>query len=691
MAEEAGVRIGIHPDDPPVPVLAGVPRCIFSNFEGYKRALEIANSPNVGICLCCGTWLEGGKQLTGKDPEEMIRHFGAKKIWKIHFRNVSAPLPHFVETFMDNGYYDMWKIMKALRDVEFDGIVILDHSPTMVGGNYTQTAYGFAYMKALLNRANAEAFRSSKRSQASRESTAGDAVRALHRAVGEFRLPTRHHPPPSVGELPDLPAGTWGIIGPGLVASGVGLASGEFVLWPFVASQVGLGFLWGALAGVAIQWLLNLEIERYTLATGETALTGFSRLWRPAGLAFVVAVAFANAWPGWATSSATLLTFLIGGDSAVIAVLMLVVAGAILTLAPVVYTALERLIVIKVAAIGMLAVLALWLVIEPASWPALAADAVSGAGRLPQGVSLPMALGAIAFAGAGGGQNLCQSNWIRDKGFGMGRYVPRLTSPITAAPRPAVDARACVFIVDEEGLGRWRRWWRFANVEQALTFVLVTIVTIVFTSVLAWSTVHGRPDLPNTIDFLRIEGEVLAERAAPGSAGCSGWSARTRFSPPRSGSSTTPRASPPTCSSGPTCGGADRREWALCRHRLDAGGERLRDPALRPRSAARPAGDLGLQRRGDDVRLRAAARRPQSADLAAGHRHPAVAGRRARALQPCSSAAWPRSLSRSRCSGCSDAEQPRDQRRDTRRVTSARSVRPGARRTPRPASRVGAT
>jgi len=156
VAEEQGIRIGIHPDDPPVPVLAGVPRCIFSNFEGYKRAMEIANSPNVGICLCCGTWLEGGRKLTGKDPEEMIRYFGAEKIWKIHFRNVSAPLPHFVETFMDNGYYDMWKIMKALHDVGFDGIIILDHSPIMVGETYSQTAYGVAYMKALLTRARAE-------------------------------------------------------------------------------------------------------------------------------------------------------------------------------------------------------------------------------------------------------------------------------------------------------------------------------------------------------------------------------------------------------------------------------------------------------------------------------------------------------------------------------------------------------
>ena len=157
VAEENSVRIGIHPDDPPVPVLAGVPRCIFSNFEGYKRALEIANSPNVGICLCCGCWNEGGKKLMQKDPAEMIRYFGAEKIWKLHFRNVSAPLPHFVETFMDNGYYDMYQIMKAAREVNFDGIIILDHTPTVVGGHFTEQAYGFAYMKALKNRAEAEA------------------------------------------------------------------------------------------------------------------------------------------------------------------------------------------------------------------------------------------------------------------------------------------------------------------------------------------------------------------------------------------------------------------------------------------------------------------------------------------------------------------------------------------------------
>ena len=156
VAEEVGVRIGIHPEDPPVPMLAGVPRCIFTSFEGYKKALEIANSPNVGIVLCCGTWLEGGRTMMGKDPAEMIQYFGPEKIWQIHFRNVSAPLPHFVETFIDNGYYNMYKIAKALVEAKFDGNVMWDHTPQVVGGRYSECAYGFAYMKGLFQAAQFE-------------------------------------------------------------------------------------------------------------------------------------------------------------------------------------------------------------------------------------------------------------------------------------------------------------------------------------------------------------------------------------------------------------------------------------------------------------------------------------------------------------------------------------------------------
>jgi mannonate dehydratase len=157
VAVENDVRIGIHPDDPPVPMLAGVPRCIFGTFEGYKKALEIANSSHVGVCFCVGTWLEGG-DLMGADVVTAIKYFGELgKIWKVHFRNMSAPLPHFVETFVDNGYYDMYAAMRALREVNFDGIVIGDHFPQMAGGPRVAVAYTVAWIRAMIDRANAEA------------------------------------------------------------------------------------------------------------------------------------------------------------------------------------------------------------------------------------------------------------------------------------------------------------------------------------------------------------------------------------------------------------------------------------------------------------------------------------------------------------------------------------------------------
>ena len=141
VAEQEGVRIGIHPDDPPVPELAGVPRCIFSSFEGYRRAMEIADSPNIGMCLCVGCWLEGG-DLMGKSVVDTIRHFGSQgKIFKVHLRNVVAPLPHFVETFLDDGYGDMVEVVRALNEVGFDGVVIADHIPQMDKNPRVGSAY----------------------------------------------------------------------------------------------------------------------------------------------------------------------------------------------------------------------------------------------------------------------------------------------------------------------------------------------------------------------------------------------------------------------------------------------------------------------------------------------------------------------------------------------------------------------
>lgn len=151
VAEDSGVFIGIHPDDPPVYPLGGVPRCLFGSFDGYRRALEIAASPNVGVCLCTGCWLEGGAAM-GADVLEALRAFaGQRKLFKVHLRNVTAPMPEgFAETFLDAGYMDMHRVIETLHEVGFDGAVMSDHLPNMVGGSRAAEAFAIGQIKAMV-------------------------------------------------------------------------------------------------------------------------------------------------------------------------------------------------------------------------------------------------------------------------------------------------------------------------------------------------------------------------------------------------------------------------------------------------------------------------------------------------------------------------------------------------------------
>ena len=157
VAEDSDVRMALHPDDPPVAMMNGVAK-LFTHFDGYRRADEIAgHSKHWGVLLCIGTWSEGGKKM-GKDVFEMIRYWGKRKqLFAIHFRNVSGTLPRFFETFPDDGYQDMPKVMRTLREVGFNGTTIGDHIPHMINDSGLQQAgasYCVAYMRALLRQAN---------------------------------------------------------------------------------------------------------------------------------------------------------------------------------------------------------------------------------------------------------------------------------------------------------------------------------------------------------------------------------------------------------------------------------------------------------------------------------------------------------------------------------------------------------
>lgn len=125
IAEEEGIRLGIHPCDPPVPRLGGIPQLLRS-FESYKRLIEIYPSPCNAIEFCQGTFSE----MEGDDIYEMIRYFGErKKILYVHFRNVSGQVPRFHEEFINTGYVDMYRAMKIYHEVGFDSFFIDDHVP----------------------------------------------------------------------------------------------------------------------------------------------------------------------------------------------------------------------------------------------------------------------------------------------------------------------------------------------------------------------------------------------------------------------------------------------------------------------------------------------------------------------------------------------------------------------------------
>jgi mannonate dehydratase len=158
-AEKADVRLALHPDDPPLAMMNGVAK-IFVHYDGIKRAEQVAGgSRHWGLTFCVGTWSEGGDQM-GKDVFGMIQDFGGRgKIFTVHFRNVSSPLPRFHETFQDDGYLDMYQVMKSLRQARFSGSIVPDHIPQLNGDDRFRRAghaYCIAAMRSLLRRANEE-------------------------------------------------------------------------------------------------------------------------------------------------------------------------------------------------------------------------------------------------------------------------------------------------------------------------------------------------------------------------------------------------------------------------------------------------------------------------------------------------------------------------------------------------------
>ncbi len=135
-AEEAGVKLAMHPDDPPLSPIRGLGR-IMRSIENYQRLLDLVPSPVNGIALC-----QGNFTLMTDDLPGVIRHFGRQeKIFFVHFRDVRGTVENFVETFHDEGKTNLLECMKAYKEVGFEGVCRPDHVPTMEGDSNDRPSY----------------------------------------------------------------------------------------------------------------------------------------------------------------------------------------------------------------------------------------------------------------------------------------------------------------------------------------------------------------------------------------------------------------------------------------------------------------------------------------------------------------------------------------------------------------------
>lgn len=152
VAEKWSVQMGMHPDDPPVPVLRGIGR-ILINADAARRALSLIDSPSHGLTFCQGTYT-----TMGEDVKSLIQEFGSQdKIFFVHIRDVVGNSNNFRETFHDNGPTDMVAMFKAYNDIGYDGPIRSDHVPTMAGESNEQNGYemkgnlfGIGYMKGIM-------------------------------------------------------------------------------------------------------------------------------------------------------------------------------------------------------------------------------------------------------------------------------------------------------------------------------------------------------------------------------------------------------------------------------------------------------------------------------------------------------------------------------------------------------------
>ena len=309
------------------------------------------------------------------------------------------------------------------------------------------------------------------------------------------------------------------LIGPSFVILALGLGSGEVILWPYLASNYGLGIAWGAILGITFQYFMNMEIERYALVKGESVFVGIYKLWKPAVYWFIISTFIGFGLPGIIAASAKVMAGVLGvEDFKWIAILFLLIVGLILSIGKTVYGMMERvtkiIILIGVPFIFLLAVF----VATKTDWSALF-QGIIGKGEgfwfLPEGISIATFLAAFAYSGAGGNLNLTQSIYIKEKGYGMGVYSQKISSLFAKKEEREIILDGTDCAETPEDISRFKKWWKLISIEHGFIFWFLGVISMIFLMLLSYATTHGLAGNAEGINFVINEGIVIGQMILP--------------------------------------------------------------------------------------------------------------------------------------------------------------------------------
>jgi len=312
-------------------------------------------------------------------------------------------------------------------------------------------------------------------------------------------------PPWTPEELPVPPTpqglGWLAVCGPGVIVLGLSIGSGEFLLGPAVFVRYGLSLLWVSAVAIVLQTIFNMEVMRYTVATGEPIFNGFMRprpsstLW---AIVYAVLYLLQFGWPAFAGTAAVAMFFLgarrlpVDADAAAIyyiGVAMFLGCAAILSFGTRIVRTLEILNWVLVATtLGGFLIMALLFVplerwVEGVAGLAGFSVAIGDFELLPAGADLVLLAALVAYSGAGGVGILVLSNWARDKGYGMGERAGYISAAV-GGERVDVAHSGFIFADSHEARRRWHGWWRIVRVDQWGIFALGALLGMLLPAML---------------------------------------------------------------------------------------------------------------------------------------------------------------------------------------------------------------